>query len=98
MLVKVKLTGNRRQMFHTNEYIMGPLKDMHPDILEATVMTDDGKKKLAHMRRPHQKHYEKYDYKPLPPPQPAQDPIAPDFPEEQPTRNPDADPQEGSEQ
>jgi len=96
MLVKVKLTGNRRQMFHTNEYIMGPLKDMHPDILEATVMTDDGKKKLAHVKRPHQKHYEKYDYKPLPP-QPAQDPIAPDFPEEQPTRNPDADPQEGSE-
>ena len=96
MLVKVKLTGNRRQMFHTNEYIMGPLKDMHPDILEATVMTDDGKKKLAHAKRPHQKHYEKYDYKPLPPP-PAQDPIAPDFPEEQPMRNPDADPQEGSE-
>lgn len=68
MLVKVKLTGNRRQMFHTNEYTIGPLKDMHPDILEATVMTDDGKKKLAHIKRPHPKHYEKYDYKPLPPP------------------------------
>lgn len=97
MLVKVKLTGNRRQMFHTNEYLMGPIAEMHPDILEATVTTDDGRKKLAHVKRPNPKHYEKYEYKPLPPQAPAQDPIAPDFPEE-PTRNPDADPKAGSEQ
>jgi len=85
MLIKVKLTGNRRQIFHTNEYLIGPVKDMHPDILEAIITTDDGKKKLAHIKRPHPKHYEKYEYKPLPPqdPTPPQDPEPPKEPEEQ---------------
>lgn len=86
MLVKVKLTGNRRQMFHTNEYLIGQLKDMHPDILEATVTTDDGRKKLAHVKRPHPKHYEKYDYKPLPPqdPVPPQEAVQPEPPAAEP--------------
>lgn len=66
MIVKLKLTGNRRQMFQTNEYLMGPVNEMHPDILVVNVYTDDGKKKLAHARRPRPKHYEKYEYKPLP--------------------------------
>ena len=80
MLVKVKLTGKRRQLFHTNEYLIGSIDQMHPDILEAKVYSDDGRKKLAHVKRPHPKHYEKYDYKPLPPPQdpePQQEPEAP---------------------
>jgi hypothetical protein len=97
MLVRLKLTGSRRQIFHTNEYILGPVKEMHPDILEVTVTTDDGKKKIAHAKRPNPKYYEKYEYKPLPPAEPPQDPIAPDLPEE-PTRSPDADPQEGTAQ
>ena len=82
MLVKVKLTGNRRQLFHTNEYLIGPIAEMHPDILEATVTTDDGRKKLAHVKRPHPKHYEKYEYKPLPPPQDPEPPQEPEEPQQ----------------
>lgn len=78
MLVKIKLTKNRRQAFHTNEYLLGPVAEMHPDILELTVYTDDGRKKLMHAKRPHPKHYEKYEYKPQPP----QDPIPPQEPED----------------
>ena len=76
MTVNVKLVGNRREIFTTESYVLGPVKELHPDILEATVYTDNGKK-LAHIKRPHQKRYEKYEYKPLPP---------------EPTRTPNADP------
>lgn len=65
MIVNVKLVGNRREIFTTESYIIGPMKDLHPDILEVTVYTDNDKK-LAHIKRPHQRHYEKYEYKPLP--------------------------------
>ena len=51
---------------------------MHPDILELTVYSDNGRKKLAHVKRPNPKHYEKYEYKPQPP----QDPIPPQEPED----------------
>lgn len=82
MLVKVKLTGKRRQLFHTNEYLIGTIDQMHPDILEAKVYSDDGRKKLAHVKRPNPKHYEKYDYKPLPPPQDPEPPQEPEAPQQ----------------
>lgn len=78
MLVKLKLIKNRCQIFHTNDYLIGPKNEMYPEVLEATVYTDDGKKKLAHIKRPNAKHYEKYEYKPQPP----QDPIPPQEPED----------------
>ena len=78
MLVKLKLIKNRRKLFHTNEYLIANLEEMHPDILELTVYSDDGRKKLAHVKRQNPKHYEKYEYKPHPP----QDPIPPQEPED----------------
>lgn len=65
MLVKLKLIGNRKQFLQTGNYLIGSIKEMHPDILDVTVYTDDGRKKLFHLKRPHQKYYEKYEYKPL---------------------------------
>ena len=65
MVVKFKLVGKKVQFFHTNNFMVSSLKDMHPDILEVFVYTDGGKK-MKHLKRPFQKYYEKYKYTPLP--------------------------------
>lgn len=64
MIIKYKLVDGTTEYTQTDKYAFGPLKDWHPAILEATLYTDQGKK-LRKQKRRHQKHYIKYEYKPV---------------------------------
>lgn len=65
MIVKVKLVNGSVGIFTAEKYLLSRLEDMHPDILEAKVMTDKGKV-IAKLKRRRQKHYILHEYKPLP--------------------------------
>lgn len=65
MTVKLKLANGSTEMFETDKYVVSSIKDLHPDIMQADVYSDFGKK-IASIKRPHQKRYLKYEYKPLP--------------------------------
>lgn len=64
MIIKYKLVNGTTEYAQTDKYAFGPLKDCHPDILEATLYTDQGKK-LQTLKRRRQKFYIKYEYKPV---------------------------------
>ena len=71
MTVKLKLVNGHVEIFKTENYVVSKPKEMHPDILDCRVYTDNGKL-LAHRRRRFQKFYIKYQYKPLPPQPPKE--------------------------
>ena len=66
MTVKAKLVDGTFDIFTTEKYTVSILENMHPAILEVEVFADSGKR-LMKLKRKHQKHYIKYEYKPLPP-------------------------------
>ena len=43
MIIKLKLVNGTIEYAQTDKYVFGTLKDCHPDILEATLYTDEGK-------------------------------------------------------
>ena len=65
MTIRLELVNGSTEMFETDKYVVSSIKDLHPDILKAEVYSDFGKK-IASIKRPHQKRYIKYEYKPLP--------------------------------
>lgn len=64
MIIKLKLVDGSTEYAQTDKYTYSKLEDCHPAILEATLYTDEGKK-LHTLKRRHQKHYIKYEYKPV---------------------------------
>lgn len=65
MTVKAKLVDGTFDIFTTEKYTVSTLENMHPAILEVEVFADCGKR-LIKLKRKHQKRYIKYEYKPLP--------------------------------
>lgn len=65
MIVKLKLVNGAVELFETEKYSFVRIENMHPDILEAYVISDTGKV-LTKIKRRRQKHYIKHEYKPLP--------------------------------
>lgn len=65
MLIKTKLVDGTIMMQQRSDYQLAAVGNMHPDILEATVYTDQGRK-IVKVKRRHQKRYIKHEYKPLP--------------------------------
>ena len=61
--VKVKLVHGSVEVFNTERYLLSPVKEMHPDILEVWIYAEG--KKLAHLKRHFQKIYKKFFYKPV---------------------------------
>lgn len=61
--VKVKTVHDTVEVFNTESYVIGKKKNLHPDILEATVYA--GSRKVYHVRRWFQKFYKKFLYKPI---------------------------------
>ena len=66
IVVKLKLVNGNTEIFSTENYVVCPVKNMHPDILDAKVYV--GTKKIKHTRRRFQWFYKKYLYKPVPTP------------------------------
>ena len=66
MTVKLKLVDGSTEIFTTDKYRVSTIEEMHPDILDVKVYADSGRR-LMHLKRRNQKHYIKYEYKPLPP-------------------------------
>lgn len=64
MIIKYKLVDGTTEYSQTEKYAFSKIEDCHPAILEATLYTDQGKK-LHTLKRHHQKHYIKYEYKPV---------------------------------
>lgn len=65
-ILKFKLVDGSIQLAQKESFELSPVRIMHPDILEVTAYTSEGKK-LAKVKRHFQKYYIKYKYKPLPP-------------------------------
>lgn len=63
-ILKLKLVDGTTEYAQTDKYAFSKLEDCHPAILEATLYTDQGKK-LHTLKRRRQKHYIKYEYKPV---------------------------------
>lgn len=61
--VKVKTVKGTLEVFNTDSYLISPIKDMHPDLLEIHVYA--GSKCIVHQRRPFQTFYKKFLYKPV---------------------------------
>ena len=61
--VKVKLVNGSVEIFETNSYVVSPIKDMHPDILDVKVYIDT--KLTKHVHRKLQWFYKKFLYKPI---------------------------------
>lgn len=64
MIVKLKLVKGAYEVFRTRSYMVGSIKDMHPDILDVKIYTDAGIR-IFHRKRRRQRFYEKYLYKPV---------------------------------
>lgn len=64
VVVKLKLVNGNTEIISTDNYVVCPVKDMHPDILDVKVYV--GTKVIKHSRRCFQWFYKKYLYKPLP--------------------------------
>lgn len=64
VVVKLKLVNGNTEIFCTENYVVCPVKVMHPDILDVKVYA--GTKVIKHSRRRFQWFYKKYLYKPLP--------------------------------
>jgi hypothetical protein len=60
--VKVKLIDGNIDIFTTDKYMVAPIRQMHPAILDVKVYAD--RKLLIHKRRPFQWFYKKFLYKP----------------------------------
>ena len=61
--VKVKTVKDTVEVFNTESYIIGPKKDLHPDLLDVKVYA--GSKCVKHVKRHFQWFYKKFLYKPL---------------------------------
>lgn len=64
MIVKLKLVNGNTQMFETADYVVNPIKIMHPDILSVKVYSND-RKILFTVKRKFQLFYKKFIYKPV---------------------------------
>ena len=64
MTVRIKTVKGDVEWFMTANYTIANLKEMHPDILDVKIFTDLGKR-LYHKRRPFQRFYKRFKYKPL---------------------------------
>lgn len=64
LIVKLKLVNGRTEIFQTEGYIVSPVKEMIPEILEVKVYI--GNKVIKRCRRKFQWFYKKYLYKPTP--------------------------------
>lgn len=64
VVVKLKMVNGGTEVFSTERFSLSPVKDMHPDILDAKVYAD--RKLIARKKRLFQWLYKKYFYKPLP--------------------------------
>lgn len=61
--VKVKLVDGNTDIFTTDKYMIAPIKQMHPAILDVKVYAD--RKLMIHKRRAFQWFYKKFQYKPV---------------------------------
>ena len=74
MIVKIKRVDGAIECFETGNFVISTVKDMHSDILDAEILTNDGTR-IARRRRLFQRFYKKFLYKPEPmPPQPDEHP------------------------
>ena len=64
MVVKVKTVSGTVEIFETDKYTISTKKELHPDILESVVYTNNGKK-LKKIKRHFQWFYKKFSYKPV---------------------------------
>lgn len=64
LIVKLKLVNGRTEIFQTEGYVVSPVKEMIPEILEVKVYI--GNKVIKRCRRKFQWFYKKYLYKPSP--------------------------------
>ena len=64
LIVKLKMVNGQTEIFHTEGYIVSPVKEMMPEILEVKVYI--GNKVIKRCRRKFQWFYKKYLYKPSP--------------------------------
>lgn len=83
LVVKLKLVDGNVQIFSTENFVVTPVKDMMPEILDVKVYSEG--KVIQHTKRKHQWYYKKYVYKPTPK---EEQPIV----EEQPVQEPVAEP------
>lgn len=74
MTVKAKLVNGNIETFDTPNYVLGPAKEMHPDIISVKVYS--GSKLIASRSRLFPAIYKKFIYKSLPVPEPA--PLTPE--------------------
>lgn len=63
VIVKVKTVHDTTEVFQTESYIIGPIKDFHPDLLDVRVYA--GSRCVKHVRRRFQWFYKKFLYKPV---------------------------------
>lgn len=61
--VKLKTVHGTIENFTTDKYMVSPVKDMHPDILDVKVYA--GSKCIIHKKRHFQVIYKKFIYKPI---------------------------------
>ena len=64
MIVKLKLINGNIEVFNTDKYVFSTLKELHPDICDATIYSDTGRK-IHSIKRPFQFIYKHFLYKPL---------------------------------
>lgn len=64
MVVKVKTVSGTTEIFETDKYVISTKKELHPDILEGVVFTNNGKR-LKKIKRYFQWLYKKFLYKPV---------------------------------
>ena len=74
MIIKVKLVDGTTEFNQTDKFAFSKLEDCQPEILEATLYTDQGKK-LKTLKRRCQKFYVKYEYRPVQTEQKANVPV-----------------------
>lgn len=65
-ILKFKLVDGSIQIAEKDSFTLSSVQDMHPDLLEVTAYTIEGKR-LAKIKRHFQKYYIKHKYVPLPP-------------------------------
>jgi hypothetical protein len=64
VVVKLKLVNGNTDVFLEEKFSLCPVKEMHPDILEAKIYADG--RLIASKKRLFQWVYKKFFYKPLP--------------------------------
>lgn len=65
MIIKLEIVNGSVEVFKAEKYILARPKQMHPDIVSATIFSDDGKKILAKKARIFKWLYKKFFWKPL---------------------------------